>query len=251
MKGSGVILAVMILTGTAWAQEQPLRYDFESLRRKVTVSSGGAESVARQGDAARGGDRIMTNWCGRAVVAVTERGSRFEIFASTRVKLATDEPGVLVELERGRLKAWFDKLTDVPIERFIKTPGAILAVRGTRYGVEVDGRGETFLNVFEGIVEVRQLGPQAAPPLFVRAGESCAINHGSAPQVGPMHRSESDWDHGRSMSGGGQPGMNGEGMSPGMRDGGMPDGGMRDGGMSGPGSTGHGGSGGSTHHGGE
>ena len=42
MKGSGVILAVMILTGTAWAQEQPLRYDFESLRGKVTVSAGGA-----------------------------------------------------------------------------------------------------------------------------------------------------------------------------------------------------------------
>jgi ferric-dicitrate binding protein FerR (iron transport regulator) len=207
----------------------------------VTVSSGGAESVARQGDAARGGDLVMTNWRGRAVVAVTERGSRFEIFASTRVKLASDEPGVLVELERGRLKAWFDKLTDVPIERFIKTPGAILAVRGTRYGVEVDSRGETILNVFEGIVEVRQLGPQAAPPLFVRAGESCAINHGAMPQVGPMHRSESDWDHGRSMSGGGQPGMSGDGMAPGMRDGGM----------SGPSSTPHGGSGSSTHHGGE
>jgi hypothetical protein len=241
MKSSGAILAVMMLTGTAWAQEQPLRYDFESLRGKVTVSSGGAESVARQGDAARGGDLVMTNWRGRAVVAVTERGSRFEIFASTRVKLASDEPGVLVELERGRLKAWFDKLTDVPIERFIKTPGAILAVRGTRYGVEVDSRGETILNVFEGIVEVRQLGPQAAPPLFVRAGESCAINHGAMPQVGPMHRSESDWDHGRSMSGGGQPGMSGDGMAPGMRDGGM----------SGPSSTPHGGSGSSTHHGGE
>jgi ferric-dicitrate binding protein FerR (iron transport regulator) len=239
MKGIGTILTAMLLTGTAQAQE-PLRYDFESLRGKVTVSSGGAENLARQGDAAQGGDRVVTNWRGRAVVAVTERGSRFEIFASTRVKLATDEPGVLVELERGRLKAWFDKLTDVPIERFIKTPGAILAVRGTRYGVEVNGRGETVLNVFEGIVEVRQLGPQAAPPLFVRAGESCAINHGSAPQVGPMHRTESDWDHGRSMGGGGQPGMGGEGMSPGMRDGGM----------SQPGSTGPAGSGSTPHHGG-
>jgi ferric-dicitrate binding protein FerR (iron transport regulator) len=240
MKGIGTILAAALLTGTAQGQEQPLRYDFESLRGKVTVASGGAESVARQGDAARGGDRVVTNWRGRAVVAVAERGSRFEIFASTRVKLATDEPGVLVELERGRLKAWFDKLTDVPVERFIKTPGAILAVRGTRYGVEVNGRGETVLNVFEGIVEVRQLGPQAAPPLFVRAGESCAINHGSAPQVGPMHRTESDWDHGRSMGGGGQPGMSGEGMSPGMRDGGM----------SQPGSMGPSGSGSTPHHGG-
>ena len=125
MKGIGTILTAMLLTGTAQAQE-PLRYDFESLRGKVTVSSGGAESVARQGDAARGGDRVVTNWRGRAVVAVAERGSRFEIFASTRVKLATDEPGVLVELERGRLKAWFDKLTDVPIERLDKREAARL-----------------------------------------------------------------------------------------------------------------------------
>ncbi len=239
MKTMVTLILLGTIGGTAHAVES-IRYEVEAVKGKVMVRSGESERVARAGDAAHGGDRVATNWRGRAVVAVTERGSRFEIFPSSRVALATNEPGVLVELERGRLKAWFDKLSGVPAERFVKTPGAILAVRGTRYGVEVDARGLTRLTVFAGVVEVQMIDDAAMPAVFVNAGESCEIEQGVAPRVGPMHRGEMEWDRGGSMSGGGRSGMRGGEMAPGMRDGGM----------SQPGSTGRSGSGSMPHRGG-
>lgn len=208
-------------------QPAPLVYRFETVRHAVHLWPGGDARRARPaaaGDSARSGDVVQTGWWGRAVITVPARASRFEIFPSTRVRLAADEPGVLLVLERGRLKALFEALAGGPVERRVGVPGALLAVRGTRYGVEVDKAGRSTLVVFKGVVEVIPQSSQL-PHLQVRAGQWADFGPGLAPRVLPMPRAgfdEHGWDRGMRPDG-----AMGLGSMP---DGAMP-GGMRPGPM--------------------
>jgi len=76
----------------------------------------------------------------------------------------------------------------------VATPGALLAVRGTRYGLEVDDDGAAAVTVFEGTVEVL---PRTAgfAPLAVRAGELCRFGPQAPPHAGPAPRGtrEESW----------------------------------------------------------
>lgn len=217
-----LFFAATLMAATAFGQE-PVEYRFERVRSRVTVDSTVAETRAAVGSVAHGGDRIRTGWLGYALLGAPRFGARFEVFAGSDVRLASDTPGVLISLERGRLKAIFDKITgDEP--RMVKTPGALLAVRGTRYGIEVGRDGTSTLAVFEGVVEVRStLRPE---PLLVRAGETCHFSTSMRPEAMPMPQgmNEGSWQrHGSGMNGG-MDGMSG-GRS--MDGGGMHGGGQR------------------------
>ncbi len=216
--------AALLLAAAEAPAPAPLVYTFDQVKSKVVLEHDGASARAHDGDTGVAGDLVRTGWFGRAVVAVPARAARFEIFSSTRARLAGTEPGVLIELERGRLKGIFNAITGAP-ERDVATPGAILAVRGTRYGVEVDRDGEAVLTVFEGTVELR---PRAAgvAPILVRAGEMAHFGPAGAPRVGAMPRGvrEDDWDRGRGPSpgtlsappsGAPGPGPGGSGTAPG------------------------------------
>ena len=198
-------------------------YRFDVVKHSVVRWPGGdaARAVkAAQGDAARPGDVVKTGWWGHAVLSVPERASRFELYPSTQVRLAGGEPGVLVILDRGRLKAIFDALAGgKPEELRVAVPGALLAVRGTRYGVEVDKAGLSTLVVFKGVVEVIPRAAHAATS-FVKAGQWAVFGPSMMPKVGPMGGrgfGETAWDQGmrmdRSMMGPGA--MAPEGMHPG------------------------------------
>ena len=102
-------------------------------------------------------------WLGQLRLGESRREGRLEI-----VSLLRDgdggEPGVLLTLQKGRLVAIFEALTGAaPEERLVAAPGALLAVRGTRYGVETTSDGESVVAVFEGTVEVRSSLPGVAP----------------------------------------------------------------------------------------
>ena len=153
------------------------------------------------------------------MVSVRERKARFEISSSTRARLAAGEPGVLLSLEKGRLKAFFEALTDGSAEeRRVAAPGALLAVRGTRYGLEVDGDGRCLLAVFEGTVEVLPALPGTAP-IKVHADELCTFGAKMAPRSAPMRSmgmNEGSWGM-RGGAGGMSSGPDGRmpGMAPG------------------------------------
>jgi hypothetical protein len=191
------------------------------------------ETRASSGDPAMPGDHLRTGWFGKLVVSVPERASRFEVASGTRVKLAGDEPGLLLVVEKGRVKAFFDALTGAePVERRVATPGALLAVRGTRYGIEVDESGQTALAVFEGVVEVLSRKAEI-PPLRVLKGEYCAFGPGVAPRaapMGPMGINEGNWES--RPRGAGQPGGQ-------AQPGGGPGGSGAQGGSGGPGGPGN------------
>ena len=211
-----LFFAATLVASTAFGQA-PVEYRFESVRSKVTVASAASETRAAAGSVAYGGDRIRTGWLGYALLGAPRFGARFEVFGGSDVRLTSDTPGVLVSLERGRLKAIFDKITgDEP--RMVKTPGALLAVRGTRYGIEVGRDGTSTLAVFEGVVEVRS--PLRPEPLLVREGETCHFSTSMRPEAMPMPHgmNESSWQrHGSGMSGG----MDGMSRGRGMDGGGM------------------------------
>lgn len=237
MKTWPLLLAALVAGVLVASEPNPLTYRFDEVKSKVLRSSGGDEKNEARvaaGDLAGPGDLVRTGAWARAVISVPERKARFEISSSTRALLAAGEPGVLLSLEKGRVKAFFEALTDGSGGgRLVAAPGALLAVRGTRYGLEVDGDGRSLLVVFEGTVEVLSTLPGAAP-VSIHAGEACTFGARTAPRSTPMRSmgmSEGSWG----MRGGAS------GMSPGS-DGRMP--GMALGGQAPAGSGGsmHGGS---------
>jgi hypothetical protein len=207
MKG---VLCAALLLATSGQAPVPVTYRFTEVKSKVVLTHAGQESRAQVGESAEEGDEIRTGMFARTTLDVPERASRFEVFSSTKVRLAGGEPGVLVVIERGRLKGIFDALVGNE-ERLVSTPGAVLAVRGTRYGIEVDREGIGMLAVFEGTVEVR---PRAAnlPMLRVPAGQLCSFGPSLVPMMGvmPQGMSEHRWNGGGAMHD-----MGSQGMSPG------------------------------------
>ena len=192
-------------------------YRFDEVKSKVLRAPGGDEAAevrVAAGDVAAAGDLVRTGFWGKAVLSVPERKARFEIGSSTRARLAAGAPGVLLTVERGRLKAFFEALTDGSADaRTVAAPGALLAVRGTRYGLEVAKDGSSFLAVFEGTVEVKPTKAGAAPVL-VRADEACTFGPMAAPRSTPMRSmgmSEHSWGMhgGTGMSSGSEHGMPG------------------------------------------
>ena len=227
-------LVFTLLQASGPGAEASLNYRFDEVKRSVYLLPGGDKSKeikAAKGAAASSGDMVRTGWLGQTVIAVPARNSRFEVFANTQVKLAGGEPGVLLVLEKGRIKAFFKALIEGSREeRRVAVPGALLAVRGTRYGVEVDKDGKSYLVVFEGVVEILRDAP-GSEPIKVKAGEWSTFGPDSRPKVEPMHTrgfQEMNWNQG--MRPDGSMGTMGSGaMSPG---GGVP-GGMHS--KSGPG----------------
>lgn len=173
-----VVLAVLVAVA-AGSAPRPAEYHLESVTRKVTIIHEGTQRRATTGDDAKAGDTIRTGWFGHAVVTAPAVAARFEVLARTEAVLAGAEPGVLITVRKGVLKAAFDALLGID-DRLVSTPGALLAVRGTRYGVDVAADGTATLAVFEGTVEVRSR-VKGAQPVLVPTGEQCIFS----PHLGP------------------------------------------------------------------
>jgi hypothetical protein len=172
-------LIVFAALGTAAAQQRSLDYRFDMVKRTVTLTSASRQVLqASTGGRAHGGDHVATGLFSYALIASEQYRARFEIFGSTEVTLSEGVPGMILSLDRGRLRAAFDKIIGNE-PRVVKTPGALLAVRGTRYDVTVDKSGQTTLDVVEGIVEVRS--PLAAQPVFIHAGERSVFSQREPP----------------------------------------------------------------------
>ena len=206
MKTSVIICAIgLAAAGVAPGGDEPetLTYDVVAVKRKLLLETDDGERQLNVGDNARSGDALRTGSRSSAELAVPARAARFLIGTKTAFRLAHARPGVLLEVGRGRLRAVFGAMTgDNERERLITTPSAVLAVRGTEYGVEVKKDGDTSVVVFEGIVEVRN-SADVGEPVRVHAGESTRIRRGRATsKPSPHGLSRGDWDRGRGAGGG-------------------------------------------------
>jgi ferric-dicitrate binding protein FerR (iron transport regulator) len=188
------VLPILLVFAAGTHAAAEVHYAFEKATGKVVLQQGAAKTAVAAGVTAAGGDHVLTGWRGRTTIAVAAKASRFDVYPSSHVQLASTEPGVLVVVERGRLKAWFDAITGED-ERLVQTPGATLAVRGTRYGVEVLRDGTAYLTVFEGRVQVRPLDRRFAP-VDVTAGEICEMHREREARVHRLRHGadEESWD---------------------------------------------------------
>jgi uncharacterized membrane protein YgcG len=209
-------------------------YEVTEIKRKLFREEPAPEVQLEVNANLSAGQLLRTGSRSSATILSPEYGASFLLKAKTRARLASDRPGVLLELERGSLRAIFDKWTgeDSP-ERIVVTPSAVLAVRGTEYGVEVTKSGTTNVTVFSGEVEVMDIN-RAWAPVRVKAGQYSTIKRGKSPRAPMPHRtSSSDWDRGYRPGAMNQPGggdrMNGGG-SQGMGSGGSMSGGSSSGG---------------------
>lgn len=177
------LIASLLTLGavSAAAQTTPIDYRFDEVRRKVLLASPAQPSQqvqAARGQKAQSGDKVNTGWFSYALIASEAHRAKFELFSATEVELAGGSPGVILSLNRGKLHAMFDKITGSE-PRIVQTPGALLAVRGTQYVVDVDAKGDTSLDVLEGVVEIRS--PLRPEPFLVRAGEAASFGRSRPP----------------------------------------------------------------------
>jgi hypothetical protein len=190
-------LAVVAATDAIGPGATPLGYDVVGLDGKLWLETAPEPTRLAVGDRAVSGDRLRTGSSSRAQLHVASHATDFLLGSKTSCTLAHDRPGVLLHLERGRLRAVFDVLTGNE-PRLVTTPSAVLAVRGTELGVEVAKNGSTRLVVFAGVVEVSD--PAGIhPPLRVEAGQQTRIVPNQPPAAPTPHRViPEDWDRGRS-----------------------------------------------------
>jgi hypothetical protein len=178
------LLASLVILAATTTPQTPVGYRFDDVKRTVVLKTANQQSPASKGLHAQSGDHVHTGLFSYALIAAEQHRAKFEIFGSTDVQLAGGTPGVILSLERGRIHALFDKITGSE-PRLVQTPGALLAVRGTQYNVEVDDAGKATLDVFEGTVEVQS--PLRPEPIFVHAGQSSIFSRQQPPPDHPMN----------------------------------------------------------------
>ena len=199
--GLAAALVVMGASVTESDEGASISYEVAAVKGKLVREDPTPEIKLQPGDSATSGQLLRTGWRASAVISVPEAGAHFTLGSRTRVRLAADRPGVLLEVEKGRLRSLFDQLDgEPPRERTVVTPSAIMAVRGTEYGVAVSKSGDTNVVVFSGVVEVIDRRKQGTP-VTVNKGEYCVIQRGQLPSQ-PMthHMNRGSWDQGHMPS---------------------------------------------------
>ncbi len=194
---ASVFLIAASLTAVGGNAPGPLTYEVVSVDGKLFLE---VEPEARRldaGDQAVSGDHLRTGSSASATIGVPSHMTVFRLGGKTSCTLAHDRPGVLLHVERGRLRAIFGAFTGTE-PRLVTTPSAVLAVRGTEYGLRVKKNGETQIVVFEGVVDVSDPDGRQ-PPTRIEAGQQTRVKPGRPVETPVPHRlSPMDWDRGLS-----------------------------------------------------
>lgn len=117
---------------------------------------------------------IVTGPDGFAVFQVAD-GSTFQVFPNSQVIFRNNSNWRdLLDMIIGRVKVEIQKLGNQPNPNSVRTPTAVISVRGTVFDVVVEDDSETtFVSVDEGVVEVRNLTVPGAK--LLNAGESIRV----------------------------------------------------------------------------
>jgi hypothetical protein len=119
---------------------------------------------------------------GSALLALSD-GSQVLLKSNTRVilRLPDDAKGNFLEQLIGKITATVKKRTtnDPPFK--MGTPSAVITVRGTKFTVEVNKHEQTFVQVFEGIVQVESM-MGAGGPVYLQGGYITRIEMNQPPE---------------------------------------------------------------------
>jgi hypothetical protein len=190
----------VVATGSETSEPQPIEYQVTSVKRKLILELAEDSERLSTGAQLQSGDRLRTGWFSEAEIEAPAWAARFHIGPRTRVRLAHDQPGLLLAVEEGRVRASFGELErpaagkEEPIDRIVTTPSVVLAVRGTEYSVAVDSDGNTNVAVYSGTVEALDTAGAGAP-VQIDEGYACTIIRGQRPEAPVRHRwRKGQWD---------------------------------------------------------
>lgn len=121
---------------------------------------------------------------GRLVLVLRNDESEILVQPHTRLVLQKPHPGNwdTLQIILGKVRAYIRKRTGGAPPFQIGTPSAVIAVRGTRFDVEVNASGVSEIDVFEGLVEV---GSATLPgvSVLVSPGMSTRVGVDTAPET--------------------------------------------------------------------
>ena len=102
----------------------------------------------------------------------------------TRLQLTAPESsaGNFLQLLLGNIIAKVQKRLGMEPSFRMGTPTAVITVRGTRFSVEVDKKSKTYVEVYEGLVEVTALSSPSRP-VMIRPGFSTQVGEQNGPET--------------------------------------------------------------------
>jgi hypothetical protein len=128
------------------------------------------------GSSVRPQEIILTGPDGYAQFEVSD-GSTFEVFPSSRIVFRSNPGNLrdLLEVLIGRVKVHIQKFGGQPNPNKVKSPTAVISVRGTIFDVLVEDDGTTLVSVDEGQVAVTHTRFLGQKERLVNQGESIRI----------------------------------------------------------------------------
>jgi hypothetical protein len=130
-----------------------------------------------QGDTIQVQQRIVTGLDGHALFQVSD-GSTFEVFPNSVVTFRKNPPNWkdLIDVWVGKVRLHIEHLGTTPNPNRIRTPTAVISVRGTTFDVSVDDDDETTLiEVEDGSVQVEHNLLPNGTAAVVNAGQSIRV----------------------------------------------------------------------------
>jgi FecR protein len=126
---------------------------------------------------------VLDTGDGRLVLVLRTDESEILVQPHTRLVVREPAPGNwdAVEILLGRVRAYIRKRTGGTPPFQMGTPSAVIAVRGTRFDVEVNGRGVSEVDVFDGLVEVAS-STIPGSSVLVSPGFSTRVGMGTPPE---------------------------------------------------------------------
>jgi len=165
---------VAVLPASLWAQDENAATVLVQLNRVSILDSGGYLRPLSVGDRLRLHETIVTGPDSFARFQLSD-GSTFDVYANSKV-VFRETPGItdLLDLFIGRVKVFIEH-SKGPNPKDVKTPTAVISVRGTVFDVEVrDAEGTTFVSLDDGLIDVRNL-TAPGPSVILKPGDSILI----------------------------------------------------------------------------
>lgn len=127
---------------------------------------------------------ILDTQDGQVVLVLRSDESEILVQPHTRLILRAPQSGAwdALEILLGRVRAYIRKRTGGAPPFQMGTPSAVIAVRGTRFDVEVNRNGVSEIDVFQGLVEVAS-ATLPGVSVLVSPGMSTRVGVGTAPET--------------------------------------------------------------------
>jgi hypothetical protein len=180
---ANALVMTLMLSGAARAQSTEVVARAASVTgRAVLLGNGSAPFALTTGYILSPGDRIDTHGGGRVVIDLSD-GSMVVVAPESIVILkdfrAASSLRELFEIASGMVRVKINHFAGKPNPYRMNSPTASIAVRGTKFSIQVDAQGSTQVVVYEGAVEVASLSDPSRK-LLIEAGRGVLVQAGSA-----------------------------------------------------------------------